>query len=80
MQEEHDRRDFLKIAMASAAGLSIGGESLAASASDVKAHAMDKVRVGLVGIGSRGTVLLKVLLDLQRSRSRRSATSLKTAW
>jgi len=65
MQEEHDRRDFLKIAMASAAGSSIGGESLAAAASDVKAHAMDKVRVGLVGIGSRGTVLLTVLLDLE---------------
>ena len=26
---------------------------------------MDKVRVGLVGIGSRGTVLLKILLDLE---------------
>jgi predicted dehydrogenase len=65
MKEEHDRRDFLKIGVAAVTGLSFGEESLASVTSNVKAQAMDKVRIGMVGIGSRGTVLLKVLLDLE---------------
>jgi len=40
-------------------------ECLAADASDVKAQPMDRVRVGLVGIGNRGTWLLRLLLDLE---------------
>ena len=36
-----------------------------AGASDVKARPIDPVRIGLVGVGSRGTGLLKVLLDLE---------------
>jgi predicted dehydrogenase len=65
MTQKHDRREFLKRAAASVTSLSLGGESLAAVASDVKAQAMDKVRIGVVGIGARGTVLLRVLLDLE---------------
>ncbi|MEJ2704994.1 MAG: hypothetical protein P8Z79_21360, partial [Sedimentisphaerales bacterium] len=65
MKEEHDRREFLKIGVAAVAGLSIGEESLASIASNVNAQAMEKVRIGMVGIGSRGTVLLKVMLDLE---------------
>ncbi len=43
----------------------MGRECVAADASDVKARPMDSVRIGLVGIGSRGTLLLSVLLELE---------------
>ena len=52
--EQHDRRRFLKIGAAAAAAWATGRKSFAADASDVKAPAMDKVRVGFVGIGNRG--------------------------
>ena len=53
--------------MGAAAGTAwaMGRECLAADASDVKARPMDRVRVGLVGIGNRGTFLLSLLLDLE---------------
>jgi predicted dehydrogenase len=41
----------------------MGREALAGDALSVKP--MAKVRIGLVGIGGRGTVLLKILLDLE---------------
>ncbi len=60
--EPWDRRDFLKIGAAGAAAWAVGRASLAAVADT---PAMETVRIGLVGIGGRGTVLLNILLDLE---------------
>ncbi len=51
--------------MGAAAGTAwtMGRKCLAADASDVKAQPTDRVRIGLVGIGRRGTWLLTLLLD-----------------
>jgi predicted dehydrogenase len=48
---------------AGATAWAVGSEALAGGASGVRP--LDRVRVGLVGIGGRGTVLLKILLDLE---------------
>ncbi|MFO7906279.1 MAG: Gfo/Idh/MocA family oxidoreductase [Pirellulaceae bacterium] len=63
MNNQCDRRSFVKTGAAVAAAWSMGRECLAADASDVGARPMDKVRVGMVGIGSRGTFLLRLLLE-----------------
>ncbi len=64
MNDQCDRRSFVKIGAAVGTAWAMGRQCLAADASDVKARPMDKVRIGLVGIGSRGTLLLRVLLGL----------------
>jgi len=63
MEARHSRRNFLKIGTAAVTALSAGARVLTAATADMRVQALDKVRIGLVGIGSRGTVLLKVLLD-----------------
>jgi hypothetical protein len=65
MNELWDRRSFLQTGAAAGAAWAMGRECFAADASDVKARPTDKVRIGLVGIGARGTGLLDVLLDLE---------------
>lgn len=65
MNEPCDRRSFVKIGAAAGAAWAMGRQCLAADASDVKAPPMDRIRVGLVGIGSRGSFLLSLLLDLE---------------
>jgi predicted dehydrogenase len=63
MTGRYNRREFLQVGAATA--WAMGGASLAAEAADGKAPPVDPVRIGLVGIGGRGTVLLKILLDLE---------------
>ena len=58
-----DRRGFVKIGAAAGAAWVMGPECLAADASDVKARPIEDVRVGMVGIGNRGTFLLRLLLE-----------------
>ncbi len=65
MNDPHDRREFLKLAGAAGATWALGRTALAADASDVKARPIDKVRVGFVGIGNRGSFLLGLLLGLE---------------
>jgi predicted dehydrogenase len=65
MNDQYDRRSFVKVTAAAGMAWAMGRECLAADAPDVKARPMDKVRVGLVGIGNRGTSLLGVLLGLE---------------
>ena len=65
MNERYDRRSFLRMGAAAGTAWAIGQESLAADDPGVRARPVNKVRVGLVGIGSRGTVLLGTLLDLE---------------
>jgi predicted dehydrogenase len=63
MNNQFDRRDFVKIGAAAGAAWVMGTECLAADTSDVKARPIENVRVGMVGIGNRGTFLLKLLLE-----------------
>ena len=66
MTDPCDRRTFVKLAAAAGAAWTIGPKQFfAADATDVKASPTATVRVGLVGIGSRGTLLLNLLLDLE---------------
>ena len=65
MNEPWDRRCFLKTGAAAGAAWAMGRKCLAADAADVRARPIDKVRIGLVGIGARGTGLLEILLDLE---------------
>ncbi len=63
MKSQCDRRSFVKFGAAAGAALAMGRECLAAEASEVKARPMDRIRVGMVGIGSRGRFLLSLLLE-----------------
>ncbi|MBM4024080.1 MAG: Gfo/Idh/MocA family oxidoreductase [Planctomycetes bacterium] len=63
MNESYHRRNLLRVAAATTATWAIGREALASEVPAAKP--MDKVRIGVVGIGGRGTVLLRVLLDLE---------------
>ncbi|MBC8868121.1 MAG: twin-arginine translocation signal domain-containing protein, partial [Planctomycetes bacterium] len=65
MSHQCDRRSFVKMGAVAGAAWALGRECFAADASDVKARPMDNVRVGLVGIGRRGSLLLSLLLDLE---------------
>jgi predicted dehydrogenase len=64
MNDQCDRRSFVRIGAAVGTAWAMGRECFAAETADVKARPMEKVRIGLIGIGARGTVLLRVLLDL----------------
>jgi predicted dehydrogenase len=63
MNDPCDRRSFVKMGAAAGTAWTVGRKCLAADASDVKARPIDRVRIGLVGIGRRGTWLLTLLLD-----------------
>lgn len=69
MQTKTTRRDFLKKSTAAVAGLSvpgIGNRSTAAPIVDIKKRvigANDKIRVGFIGVGNRGTQLLHLFME-----------------
>ena len=66
MSNQFDRRGFMKSGAAAAAAWAAAGRpSFAAEASQAKASPMERVRVGLVGVGSRGTWLLSLLLGVE---------------
>ncbi len=65
MKTGYDRRSFLKMGAAGATAWAVGREAHASDGAGAKARTIDPVRIGLVGIGGRGTVLLKILLDLE---------------
>ncbi|NLF68585.1 MAG: Gfo/Idh/MocA family oxidoreductase [Candidatus Anammoximicrobium sp.] len=65
MTNQFDRRSFMKHGALAAAAWALGRGGFAAEAADVKAVPIEHVRVGLVGIGSRGSHLLKILLGLE---------------
>ena len=69
MKEKTTRRDFLKKSTMAAAGLSVTGvahNSVAAPIIETKKRvigANDKVRVGFIGVGNRGTQLLHLFME-----------------
>lgn len=72
MASEYGRRDFLKLGATLGAGLALGGISIPGCTSwlegkpaGMKAAPIDNVRIGFVGVGSRGTKLLRLLLRLE---------------
>ena len=65
MNDTCDRRDFVRIGAAAGAAWALGRMGYAAEDAAVKAKPLDKVRIGFVGIGSRGTGLLGILLGLE---------------
>jgi predicted dehydrogenase len=58
-QSGKSRREFLKHSAMTAAGLTVGLGAAEASAFAKKPGANDKVRVGFIGLGNRGTQLLR---------------------
>ena len=72
MVAEYDRRGFLKLGATLGAGLALGGANLSGCAgrpevavSPIEAAPIDTVRVGFVGVGGRGSELVKILLNLE---------------
>ena len=69
MKEKTTRRNFLKKSSMIAAGLSVSGvgfTSKGAPIIDTKQRiigANDKVRVGFIGVGNRGTQLLHLFME-----------------
>ena len=69
MQTKTTRRDFLKKSTRRVAGLSVSGlrnRSVAALIVDIKKRvigANDKIRVGFIGVGNRGTQLLHLFME-----------------
>ena len=63
MTSQCHRRDFVKLGAAAGTAWALGRRSLAASTSAMSAGPLEQVRVGMVGIGSRGTFLLSLLLE-----------------
>ena len=72
MSTQYDRRNFLKLGATLGTGLALGELGISGCASlpkgspaRIKAAPIDTVRVGIVGVGKRGTHLLKILLRLE---------------
>lgn len=65
MNDQCDRRSFVKTGALAGAAWAMGRACFAGDAAEVMALPTGNVRVGLVGVGSRGSVLLSVLLELE---------------
>ena len=72
MATEFDRRNALKLGATVGAGLALGGMSVSGTeqpqtgtSPQIKAAAIDPVRIGFVGIGGRGSSLVRLLLELE---------------
>jgi alkaline phosphatase D len=63
MNDQQDRRAFLKIGATAGAACMMGPGSLAAEPLAGEARPIEDVRVAVVGVGNRGTFLLKLLLE-----------------
>lgn len=65
MNSDLDRRSFLRSSVAMGTVLAAGQPLCGAEGFAAPAQPLEKVRIGFVGIGGRGTWLLRILLDLE---------------
>ncbi len=71
MDIEYGRRDFLKLGATVGAGLAFGGiisgcsQQLRGKPPILQAAPIETIRIGFVGVGHRGTNLLKLLLLME---------------
>ncbi len=65
MTDRCNRRSFVQASAASGLMWALGRKSSARDVSKVQRRPMEKVRLGFVGIGNRGTALLRILLGLE---------------
>jgi len=65
MNDQYDRRSFVKTGAVAGVAWAMGRACFAADDAGVQATPIDRVRVGLVGIGARGSHLLTILLGLE---------------
>lgn len=65
MNDRCNRRSFVKTGAAAGAAWALGETCFAADAAEAKPRPIEQVRIGLVGIGNRGSWLLRLLLDLE---------------
>lgn len=65
MNNPWTRRDFVKLGAVAGAMHFVGQGCIGNEASFAGVQPIETVRIGLVGVGSRGTLLLKLLLDME---------------
>jgi predicted dehydrogenase len=65
MYDRYNRRSFVKTGAAAGAAWALGEACFAADAVEARPRPIEQVRIGLVGIGNRGSWLLTLLLDLE---------------
>lgn len=66
MKDQFDRRSFLTMGAVAGAAWALKGECLSADALGAKAQPLERIRIGLVGVGNRGSLLLSLLLEQER--------------
>ncbi|MHC4890939.1 MAG: twin-arginine translocation signal domain-containing protein, partial [Planctomycetota bacterium] len=72
MNKHYDRRDFLKLGAAVGTGLTVSSISSSGWANlqkdrpeQIKTAPINPVRIGFVGVGNRGSHLVKLLLTIE---------------
>ncbi len=72
MGRQYDRRDFLRLGASVGAGLALGGINVSGCASplrgepaEIKAAALDTVRIGFVGVGGMGSAHVRNFLKIE---------------
>lgn len=63
MANNNSRRNFLRQSVVTTAGIAVGANSVNASFSTFNAGSNDKIRMGFIGVGNRGSQLLNLFMQ-----------------
>ncbi len=63
MTNNSSRRNFLKQSAITTAGIAVGANSVKASFSTLNSGSNDKIRMGFIGVGNRGSQLLNIFMQ-----------------